>query len=96
MLKSRTPKVKSDTAKSDAAGSARSIAVILLEAKTLAQRVAAMKRLDAFVAKRVREGCNEGRVVRGVKAAMTRIAKRKGLKQTTRMWMPSVRRVRSD
>ncbi len=65
-----------------------SIAEALLRTTNLTQRVAARMRLNALIAKRVEEGCDAAKVIAGVKAAMTRIGRRKGVRQTSRAWMP--------
>jgi len=66
-----------------------SIAEAFLTAKNLIQRMAARRRLNALIARRAREGCHQSKVLAGIKAAMTRIARQKGLKQTAQSWIPS-------
>jgi hypothetical protein len=56
------------------------IARELLEAKNLRQKITARKRLSALVAQRAAEGCDQAKVIAGVKAAMTRIVRKRRLK----------------
>ncbi len=72
------------------AASTLSIAEALLRAKNLTQKLAARRRLNSLIAKRVADGCDLVKVVAGVKAAMTRIAKQKGLRQTSDAWMAMI------
>jgi hypothetical protein len=82
-------KLPASKARKGPAASTLSIAEAFLTAKNLAQRMAARRRLNALIARRVREGCHESKVLAGVKAAMTRIARQKALKQAARSWIPS-------
>jgi hypothetical protein len=84
-------KPKSRTAKPNAA-SAKSIVEALLAAKTPAQKGAAKRKLNAFVAHRVAEGHDRARVVMGVKSVITRIANQMGLPQSGRVCTLSVGR----